>query len=405
MSEKKARKINGIFKQLYYSPSVSCADLSERINKSLPYTMSQLNELVECGLVLETGQAPSTGGRRPQMYCLKPDLFYVVSVALDQFVARIAIMDLQNNFAAAPARIGLKLHNNPEVLGELTLIIEEYIAKSGIDKRRIAGVGIGMPGFIDVNKGVNYSIGDEQSVTEYISGRTGLPVFVDNDSSIIALAELKFGIARDAQNAMVINIGWGVGLGLILGGELFRGSNGFAGEFSHIPLFANNKLCDCGKYGCLETESSLFVIVEKAIKALSEGKLSLIKKEELNADHLEQSFEAIRAAAAKGDKLAIGLFSESGYHIGRGAAILIHLFNPDVVILSGRGSLAGKVWLPPIQQALNDHCVPKISEHTEIKISKLGHQAGLIGAAALVMEHCDEMILDRFLNRREVKVS
>jgi len=402
MSEKKAKKINGIFKQLYYAPSISCAELSERIDKSLPYTMMQLNELIRKGLVLEIGQAPSTGGRRPQMYCLKPDLFYVVSVALDQFVARIAIMDLQNNFVVAPAKVELKLHNNPEVLRELTQIIEEYIAKSGINKLQIVGIGIGMPGFIDVNKGVNYSIADQQSVSEYISRETGLQVFIDNDSSIIALAELKFGIARDAQNAMVINIGWGVGLGLILGGKLFRGSNGFAGEFSHIPLFANNKLCSCGKYGCLETESSLFVIVEKAIKALSEGKPSLIKKEELNLDHIEQSFETIRAAAAKGDKISVGLFSESGYHIGRGVAILIHLLNPDVVILSGRGSLAGKIWQPPIQQALNEHCIPRLSENTEIKISKLGYQAELIGAAALVMEHCNETVLDRFLNHSEV---
>jgi len=391
MVKKGIRKFSEIIKELYYSP-MSCTELGERIRKSLPHTMMLINELLEKGIVVETGQAPSTGGRRPQMYRLKPDLFYIVSVALDQFLARITIMDLQNNDMAAPEKFEFRLLNNNEVLSDLASIIDACIEKSGISKTRIAGIGIGMPGFVDVHKGVNHSIVEEHSVAGFISAQTGLPVIIDNDSSTIALAELKFGMARNVRNAMVVNIGWGVGLGMVINGELFRGSNGFAGEFSHIPLFANNKACSCGKYGCLETESSLFVIVEKAIKTLSEGKPSMIDREKLSIAHLEQSFELIMTAAARGDKFAIELFSESGYHIGRGVAILIHLLNPDMVILSGRGSLAGKVWLPPIQQALNEHCIPRLSENTEIRISKLGYQAELVGAAALVMEHCDEAL-------------
>lgn len=94
-------------------------------------------------------------------------------------------------------------------------------------------------------------------------------------------------------------------------------------------------------------------------------------------------------AAARGDKFAIELFSEVGYNIGRGAAILIHLLNPELIVLSGRGAEAGKLWLAPIQHAINEHCIPKIAENTEIEISSLGYQAELIGAAALVMEHYD----------------
>ena len=184
---------------------------------------------------------------------------------------------------------------------------------------------------------------------------------------------------------MVINVGWGVGLGMILNGDLFRGHNGFAGEFSHIPLFANGKLCSCGKSGCLETETSLLVIIEKAKEGLQNGKISVLKPSQLQ--HYEEASEAMIMAVHDGDRYAVELFSEAGYNIGRGVAILIHLLNPEVIILSGRGSTAGKIWQAPIQQALNEHCIPKLSDSTEIEISELAYEAEIIGAAALVMEN------------------
>ena len=151
--------------------------------------------------------------------------------------------------------------------------MEQVIRKSGIDKKKIIGAGIGMPGFIDFKKGINYSFLEtkDKTITQYLSEKINLPVYIDNDSSLIALAELRFGTGRHKKNAMVINIGWGVGLGMVLNGELFRGHNGFAGEFSHMPLFNNNKLCGCGKTGCLETETSLLVVIEKATEKLIES--------------------------------------------------------------------------------------------------------------------------------------
>jgi predicted NBD/HSP70 family sugar kinase len=308
-------------------------------------------------------------------------------------------MDLHNRFLTPPAKYDLNLINNPSALDELANIIEDYIAISSVDKSQIAGIGIGMPGFVDIRKGMNHSMSEDRSVTEYLTSATGIPVFIDNDSSSIAHAELKFGIGKRAANAMVLNIGWGVGLGMILDRRIFRGSHGFAGEFSHIPLFANNKLCSCGKSGCLETESSLCVIVNKAIEGLSNGRLSRIRLEDLDVDRMENSFEIIRAAAAKGDKFCVELFSSAAYEIGRGLAILIHLLNPDMVILSGRGALAGKIWLPPIQQALNDHCIPRLFENFEICISSLGFDAELIGAAALVIERSESLKWNSYLDQ------
>src|ERR1700749_3462285 len=185
---------------------------------------------------------------------------------------------------------------------------------------------------------------------------------------------------------MVVNLGWGIGLGLILNGELFRGYNGFAGEFSHLPLFSNNKLCSCGKSGCLETEASLVGVVEKAIEGVQNSRVTFLKGQQREGN-LDQASKSVIMAAGKGDKFAVELLSEAGYNIGRGVSILIHLLNPETIILGGRGASAGKIWQTPIQQALNEHCIPRLAVNTQIEISTLGYDAELIGAAALVMDN------------------
>lgn len=338
---------------------------------------------------METGYALSTGGRRPQMYSLKPDQVYVVSVAMDQLITRIALIDIDNNIVGRAEKIDLVLPHNPAALEQLTKHITAFLRKSDVPKNKIIGIGIGMPGFVDVTKGINHSFlkTGHGSIVSHIENAVGIPVLIDNDSSLIALAELRLGSARNRQNVMVINIGWGVGLGMIINGALFRGYNGFAGEFSHIPVFTNNKMCSCGKTGCLETETSLLVVAEKAVQGLKSGASSGLKN--LSLDHPEETAKRIMEAALQGDKFAVGLLSEAGYNIGRGVAILIHLLNPELIVLSGRGSVGGRLWLAPIQQAINELCIPKIAENTELEISSLGYKAEMIGAAALVMEHYD----------------
>ena len=159
----------------------------------------------------------------------------------------------------------LQLYDNPGALAQLILQINDYINLTGIPRDKFAGIGIGMPGFINVNDGINYTHLDAggQSLTQLLTTETGIPTYIDNDSSLIALAEQKFGIAKDQKDVMVINLGWGIGLGMIINDEIFRGHNGFAGEFSHIPIADSSILCSCGKRGCLETEASMLVVVHQ----------------------------------------------------------------------------------------------------------------------------------------------
>jgi len=390
MSLKTALYKKKIISELYFNGDLSCADLSLKTDKSIPLTTKILNELIDEGYVIETGYANSTGGRRPLVFSLNKQVMYVLSVAMDQFVTRIALMDMQNRYVTEIEKFELNLYQNKNSLSELTEKISSFLKKLKIDKEKIAGIGIAMPGFVDVKKGINYSLllSNNKSIPEHISQEVELPVYIDNDSSLIALAELRFGAVKHRKDTMVVNIGWGVGFGMIINGKMFRGHNGFAGEFSHIPLFTNDKLCSCGKKGCLETETSLLVIVEKARKGLGEGRVSVLQKAAM--DNLEDASDAILSAASAGDQFAVELLSDAGYELGKGIAILIHILNPEIIVLSGRGAAAGKVWLAPIQQAINEHCIPRIAANTSIELSGLDYQAELIGATALVMENFEK---------------
>jgi predicted NBD/HSP70 family sugar kinase len=378
---------SSVLKELYFLRQASCAELSDRTKKSLPLVQKVVNEMITEGYLQETGLAPSTGGRRPAVYSLKPHSMYIVSVAMDQFFTKIEVLDTCNNRIASK-EFDLPLRKTEKVLDILLDNIQSVIADSGIDLNKFIGIGIGMPGFVDFTKGHNYSFfeNEDRSIVKYLHEQLGLPVYIDNDSSLIALAEFRFGSARKYKNAMVVNIGWGVGLGMILNGQLFRGHNGFAGEFSHIPLFNNNKLCQCGKSGCLETETSLQVIIEKVREGLKDGRPSMLRRN-FESDHLLMLWKEIVQCATNGDQFAIEILSDIGYNIGKGIAVLIHLFNPETVILSGRGASAGRLWIAPIQQALNEHCIPRLASNTEIEFSSLGDDAFSIGCSALVVEN------------------
>ncbi len=389
---KKQKFYKEILKYLFFNRQLSCADLSHLLKKSIPLTTQYLNELIEMKMVVEKGFAISTGGRRPQTYSIQNGVLYVVAVAMDQLVTRIALISSDNTVVGQIEKYELSLINNPNSLKELIGYLRTFIKRTHIPESKIVGIGVGMPGFVDTVRGINHTFlpCNEGSIVSHIQEALKIPTLIDNDSSLVGLAELKWGAAKNRQHVMVLNVGWGIGLGIIASGKLFRGHEGFAGELSHITLFDNNKICACGKLGCLETEASLGVMAEKAARKLKSYKQPTLLKG-IEESRIEEAAQKIIEAAKKGDNFSIEQLSEAAYHIGRGVAILIHLLNPELIIISGVGSVAGKVWVAPIQQAINEHCIPKIAEHTEIEISSLGYHAELVGATSLIMDNYEKL--------------
>jgi predicted NBD/HSP70 family sugar kinase len=335
------------------------------------------------------GLANSSGGRKPLNYSLISDSFYLVSVAMDQFSAQMVAVDMNNNFVTDIIRYEFDIFTlKPD---HLINHINQFIQSSKIPKSSILGIGLTMPGFIDTEMGINYTYLNVagQPLAGYLQQEISIPVFLDNDSTAIALAEQKFGVAAHIKNVMVLNLGWGIGLGMILENKIFRGNNGLAGEFSHIPLFKNGKLCNCGKHGCLETEASLIAVTAIAKEGIRKGQTTSL------SNYAEVDADAIINEAIKGDVFSVKLISEAAYHVGEGLAILIHLMNPGAIVLSGKGGVVGKLWLAPIQQAINEHCIPLLTNFTEIKLSGLNTKAQLIGGAALIVENFGKALGDK----------
>src|SRR5690606_37588314 len=234
-----------LLRSLFYDGMLSLAELSERCHKSIPNVTSAVGELLRDGYVTEHKLAASTGGRRPTKFSLNVEKgLVIVAVAMDQLVTRVSIQDLASRNLTGVHTLNLNVYQDERALDKFISFVQSVIAASEIPADRILGVGIAMPGFINVEEGINYSFftETEENLSDYLCKKFALPVYIDNDSSAIALAELRVGSAKGLDNVMVVNFGWGIGLGMIVNGNLFRGHTGYAGEFSHIPLSTNDDL-------------------------------------------------------------------------------------------------------------------------------------------------------------------
>ncbi|RZK90802.1 MAG: ROK family protein, partial [Pedobacter sp.] len=334
ITEKNQRLRANIIKHLYYKKVLSLTALSKLTQKSVPLVTSSVNSLIAEGFILEQGLAPSTGGRRASTFLLNPSHNkYLVAVAMDQLITRLIIYDLSGK-AILPVQ-HLEFNVEKDDLDVLIKFIENSINASKIDRKYLLGIGIGMPGFVNVETGANNSYlktKDGSTLQSYLKNALKLPVFIDNDSSLIALAELNFGEAVGRKHVMVVNIGWGTGLGMIINGQLYRGSSGYAGEFSHIPLSDSDNLCSCGKRGCLEVDTSLLVMADNAEKALLNGAESSMQ--ELFKDKSKHNGDHFLAAVNAQDPLAISILSKAAFKIGKGLSTLIHILNPECIVLS-----------------------------------------------------------------------
>lgn len=386
---KKGMARKRIIRSLYYNGTLSNLEIGRQLFITPPSVNLLLKGLIDEGIVGITGHGSSKGGRKPRMYGLVKDFAYVLAVDMDQYYTRLAIFNLHNENITPPKVIPLKLDNEKQTFDTLITEIQELMRSSKIERSKFLGVGLSMPGLVNTKLGVNYTFlnfGSSKSLQQLIEEKLHIPVYIENDASVLALGESKFGLAKGVSNALVIKMNWGVGLGLILNGSLYRGSAGMAGEFSHIPTVDNGIICSCGKQGCLETETSAIVLAKLAKEGIREGKLSTLKNM-VNEDLERIDSGMVVKAASMGDQYSVQILSLVGFNLGKGIAILIHLFNPELIILGGSMARANQYLMVPIQQALNKYCIPRIHDVTRIGVSSLDDRGGLIGAVVLVMEN------------------
>ncbi|WP_162418107.1 ROK family protein [Cyclobacterium roseum] len=381
-----------IVKELYTLGNNTASNICQLVGISLPTVNLLLTDLLEENIVIKEGRGQSQGGRKPDLYGLAPDSFYILGMDLSRYGAKAALYNTKNEKVTKIKTVKLPLNNEATTLDSIHEFAMDVIQSSGISDEKVIAVGISMPGLVDSVAGINHTYlkSGKKTLKEQLEAKFERKVFIENDARAKTLAEFKFGNKSTHKNVLGIFVDWGIGLGIIIDEKLYRGYSGFAGEFSHSPLFDSKEIsCSCGKRGCLESVASGGAVVRLAREAIALDKDSILARmSEGKEDNLEPSI--VVEAAMAGDQRAISILSDVGLDLGRGIAILIQLINPELIILGGAIAEANQYITTPIQQALNIYSMAKLREKTSIELSRLGKEVGLRGAIAIVNEHIFE---------------
>src|SRR5690606_2671665 len=370
--------------------NATLADLGNELKFSTPKINELILELINVGLVKDYGKINAGVGRKPHIYGLEANSAFFVGVDVKQNFINIGLMNFKRTLVQFEEKVPYKLRNTPESLETLCQIIENFIGSSRISKEKIVGIGINLSGRINRKTGHSYSYFHfkEDPLSKLLEERLGILSYLENDSRAMAYGEFCNGIVKDEKNVLFIHLDEGIGMGVLIEGKLYYGKSGFAGEFGHIPTFDNEIICHCGKKGCLETEASGQALTKAFIEKIKNGATSIVTSTQPDLEKIQ--LKDVIDASLKDDMLAIELLSEIGLKLGKSVAALINLFNPELVILGGSISYAGEYIKLPIQSAINKYSLSLVNNDTQVKISKTGEQAGVIGACLLV---CDKIFL------------
>lgn len=382
----KANQKRKILSLLHGGGYISAPELSKQLHISLPTCILLLNDLISSGYVKNIGIGESSGGRKPNLYGLPEDAFYVISCDFARYSANMTICDCYNKFVTPVRNIDTNI-DDPDLVEKLYTTAQQLMADHKIPFEKVIGVGVDMPGLIDSDTGINYTIKNERyrNVGHDLNQRFNKLIYVDNDARMHAHGEFHFGAAKDYSNAIIIHWSWGLGLGIFINGQLYSGNNGFAGEFSHIPMVETGDLCICGKRGCLETIASSNTIIKRVLQGFENQEISSLLIQHKNSPEKITPDDVIDSARS-GDEFCISILNEIGTAMGKGLSYIIQLINPGIIVLSGPLSRANQFVLYPIQQSLNRLCLEKISGNTQIVISDMGDQSALLGTSEMVFQ-------------------
>lgn len=360
------------------------AELARCFNISVPTTTKLLMDLKEDGYLEDNGKIETAGGRRPNVFGLAADALYFLGVDVRRRRIEIILVDFQGKIVCRKDEIPYTLENTAESLEFVCQQVEAYMEEISIAKNKIAGIGVSLTGRVDANEGYSYTYFNfnESPLTDVLRQRFGLPVYIENDSRAMMFAEKNFGVVKDEKNVLFLNLGRGIGVGTMFDGKLYYGKTGFAGELGHIPLFDNEIMCHCGKKGCLETEASGIALEKMFVERLKAGETSILSGKWKEGKEI-LLYDIIKAANHD-DVLAISLIAEVADKLGRGVGVLINLLNPDLVVVGGTFSLSGDYVMLPLKTAVNKYSLSLVSKDSRFKLSLLGENASVMGAAMLV---------------------
>ncbi len=329
-------------------------------------------------------------GRKAIIYGIRADSRYFLGIDIKNVGLAIGMMDFTGNIIKKGVDYSYSFENSHENMNLICNKISAFLDRlPPEDRAKVSGVGFNIGGRVDSMRGTSASIFNfeetqDTPLADLLSEVIGLPVVIENDTKAMAYAEY---IAYGSQwsDVLYVNIGWGLGMGIIIGGRMYYGANGYSGEMGHMRVYDNNILCHCGKKGCLETEVSMMAIARQLQERIQKGETSILSQKVRLGEKIDA--RDILNAAEKEDQLCIELISETGKELGRQLAGIINLFNPGCIIIGGQLAKASPFYFQQqVALSVKQHSLKLMNRNLTILSSKLGDDAGITGACLLARD-------------------
>jgi predicted NBD/HSP70 family sugar kinase len=373
-----------VLRTIYNGGELSRADVARVTGLTRPTVSAIVAELLENELVIEMGQGPSAGGKRPTLLSINGSGRHLIAIDLSGTDFRAARLNLRGEIEARAVRPAAGVH------GEDALVsIHDLIAAVRPTNSDLLGLSVATPGLVDPHNGIvrrAVNLGwVNVPLRDLLEERYGRPVHVANDSHMAALAEYTYGQSADSPNLIVIRAGRGIGAGIILGGLPFYGDGFGAGEIGHVVVNTGGDLCTCGNRGCLETTSSVSAILLR-LEAADRAQSSL-------AGIPSPTWGQFVAAVAEHDPVATDIAVFAGRHLGAAVANMVGALNIQTIALAGRVAELGEILLDAVQAEMHQRVLPSMAESTTVRMSSLGPER----VADIIILGCSALLLQREL--------
>ncbi len=367
---------------------ISRAEITKASGLSAPTVSRIVEHLIEDGLVRETGAGESSGGRRPTLLEFSGHDNCIIGIDLGTTHILGVLSDLNADIiyeVRQPTRVE---EGFQRIMERTSGVITELQDHLNSRTKRICGIGMAVAGLINREKRIVEFSPDfhwhEVDVVGELSKWHDMPIIFDNVTRVMALGELWYGIGKKLKNFICINVGYGIGAGIIIGGKPFYGLTGMSGEFGHTTLEKDSDVqCDCGNYGCLEALASGNAIARFARQRLKDNGQGILAGMCRN-DPSSITAEMVAAAAKQGDAQAWSVFERAADYLGIGIANLINIFNPEAVVIGGGVAQAGDILFDKVRKTVAARSLKKISKDVQIVPATFGMKASVMGAVSLI---------------------
>lgn len=386
----KGDKNSSIMKNIisYYvnNSTSTIPDLAKDLGLSAPTVTKMVNEMCEGGLLTDHGKVEGHWGRRPVLYGFNPDSGYFFGVDVKRTYVNLGVINFMGEFVALEMGLPLAMadFSSDQAIEEICVIIKDFMNEITVPKDKIYYGCIALSGRVNPDTGFSYSTLplSERPLNDLFAEKLGLPVCIDNDTRAMTYGDCLSGkVVKGAKNILFINMSLGLGMGMVINGNIVKGKSGYSGEVGHFPAFDNEIMCHCGKKGCLETEISGGALKRRVVQSLLDGKKSVLsdKISKKGADAITLS--DIISAIEEEDMLCIEVLENIAGELGKWLAGFINIFNPELVIIGGTLAQTGDYLIRPIKQAVQKYTLKLVSQDSKIIVSRLGEKAGVLGAA------------------------